>query len=49
MKLNSIQITSNLQEKIHEAQGSDEFILKKKKLIGQGDGENFGIDIGHEL
>ena len=44
IELNSIQITNNLQKQIHEAQESDEFINKKKKLIGQRGGENFGID-----
>ena len=44
MQLNSIQITNNLQKQIHEAQESDELINKKKKLIGQRGGENFGID-----
>jgi len=44
MQLNSIQITSNLQKQILEIQKSDEFIQKKKKLIGQGDEENFDID-----
>jgi len=43
MQLNSIQITNNLQKQIHEAQESDELINKKKKLIGQRGGENFGI------
>ena len=44
MQLNSIRIINNLQKQIHEAHESDEFIQKKKKLIGQKDGENFGID-----
>jgi len=44
MQLNSIQIINNLQKQIHEAQESDELINKKKKLIGQRGGENFGID-----
>jgi len=44
MQLNSIQITNNLQKQIHEAQERDELINKKKKLIGQRGGENFGID-----
>jgi len=44
MQLNSIQITNNLQKQIHEAQERDEFINKKKKLISQMGGENFGID-----
>ena len=44
MQLNSIQITNNLQKQIHEAQERDEFINKKKKLIGQRGGEDFGID-----
>jgi len=33
MKLNSIQIRSDLQRKIHEARLGDEFIQKKKGLI----------------
>ena len=44
MQLNSIQITNNLQKQMHETQESDEFINKKKKLIGQSGEENFGID-----
>jgi len=44
IQLKSIQITNNLQKQIHEAHESDEFIQNKKKLIGQKDGENFGID-----
>jgi len=44
MQLNSIQITNNLQKQIHEAQERDEFINKKKKLIGQRGGENFDIN-----
>jgi len=44
IQLNFIQIASNLQNQIHEAQESDELIQKKNKLIGQKNEENFGID-----
>jgi len=44
MQLNFIQIINNLQKQILEAQECDEFINKKKKLISQRGGENFGID-----
>jgi len=44
MKFNPIQIINDLQRQIHEAQLSDEFIEKKKKLIGYKNGENFSIN-----
>jgi len=37
IKLNLIQVTSDLKRQVHEAQASDEF-LQKKKLIEQNNG-----------
>nr|KYP34208.1 Transposon Ty3-G Gag-Pol polyprotein [Cajanus cajan] len=44
IQLHAVQITSDLHGQICEAQVVDEFIQKKKKLLGQKGGEKFNID-----